>query len=125
MNLRIVGMAMLCGACLGFAASKVYSVQQEERGGYLIAQINIHDRDEYAKYGQGFAEIFRAHKGESVAFSEEPVELEGSWDFTRTVVVRFPSKQAALDWYNSKEYQQIAKHRWAASEANIVLIEGR
>ncbi len=125
MNLRIVGLVGLCGVLVGVFASQVYSAQQEERGGYIIAQINIHDRDEYAKYGQGFAEIFRAHKGESVAFSEEPLALEGSWDFTRTVVVRFPTKQAALDWYNSKEYQEIVKHRWAASEANLVVIEGR
>lgn len=112
------------GLLLGTLAGSAFS-KQEDRGGYIVAQINIHDRDEYAKYGAGFGAIFRAHQGESVAFSEEPDVLEGSWDYGRTVIIRFPSKAAAMAWYESPEYQEILKHRLAAATSNLVLIEGR
>ena len=55
--------------------------------------------------------------------SDSPEVLEGSWDYTRTVVLRFESKEAALGWYRSPEYQEIVKHRWAASKANLVVLE--
>ncbi len=113
-------LGLLLGAWAGTAFSK-----QEERGGYIVAQINIHDRDEYAKYGAGFGEIFQKHNGEGVAFSEAPEVLEGSWDYGRTVVIRFPSKAAAKAWYESPEYQKILQHRLAAATSNLVLIEGR
>lgn len=91
---------------------------------YIVAQIDIVDRDEYRKYEAGFLEIFLKYEGKILAGSEEPSVLEGAWPFTRTVIIEFPSKESALAWYQSDEYQALAKHRFAASTANMVLLEG-
>ncbi len=40
------------------------------------------------------------------------------------VLVEFPSKEDALSWYNSDEYQLLAKHRFSASESNIIIVSG-
>jgi uncharacterized protein (DUF1330 family) len=40
------------------------------------------------------------------------------------VLIEFPSKEIASAWYESDEYQALAQHRFAASTANAVLIEG-
>jgi uncharacterized protein (DUF1330 family) len=40
------------------------------------------------------------------------------------VLVEFPSKEDALDWYESEEYQSLAKHRFASSKSNIVIVSG-
>jgi uncharacterized protein (DUF1330 family) len=89
---------------------------------YFLAQINIHDRDEYQKYLEGYDEIFEKYKGIVVAVDEHPTVLEGSWPFGRTVLIRFPNEEEARRWYDSPEYRELVKHRHRSSEANIVLV---
>tara|TARA_R110001592_G_C12744959_1_gene711339 strand:+ start:155 stop:454 length:300 start_codon:yes stop_codon:yes gene_type:complete len=91
---------------------------------YLVAQIEIIDRETYALYGDGFMEIFSRFKGTLLAVDEEPKLLEGSWPYTRTVLISFPSSEDAMAWYHSDDYQALAKHRYAASSANIVMLSG-
>ena len=41
------------------------------------------------------------------------------------VIIEFPSKQAALDAFNSSEYQELSKLRWANStDTNITIMDG-
>ena len=91
---------------------------------YLVAQITIHDRERYAQYEAGFLEIFAAHEGRLLAVDEQVETLEGAWNCTRTVIAEFPSREAALAWYRSDDYQALAQHRFAASDGNVVLLEG-
>lgn len=91
---------------------------------YLVAQINIEDRDTYARYEAGFMEIFDRYDGELLAVDEAVTELEGSWDYTRTVILRFPDETAARSWYDSADYQALAQHRFAASAANLAIVQG-
>ena len=87
-----------------------------------MAKISISDRDEYAKYEAGFMDIFMKYQGKLLCVDDEPTVLEGAWACTRTVLVEFPDEQATLDWFNSEEYQTLAKHRHASSTGNIVMI---
>ena len=91
---------------------------------YLIATIDILDRDEYARYEEGFLDVFSKYNGKLLSVDENPKLLEGSWTATRTVLIEFPSESEAMDWYMSSEYQELAKHRFAASSGNIALISG-
>lgn len=91
---------------------------------YLVAQIEITDTKRYAQYGAGFLEIFSRYDGKLLSVDEAPAELEGSWPFTRTVLIEFPSETQARAWYDSAEYQALAQHRYASSAANIVIIKG-
>ena len=91
---------------------------------YLIAQINIHDRDRYGQYEAGFMEIFAQYGGEMLAVDESPTVLEGQWPHTRTVLIRFADKAAADAWYKSDSYQELARHRWEASGADIAVLQG-
>ncbi len=93
--------------------------------GYFIARINIKDTEEYQKYLDGFDEVFSKYNGKVVAVDDEVKILEGEWPFGRTVIIRFPSREELLTWYESEEYQRIAEHRRAASDANIVMVNGR
>lgn len=91
---------------------------------YLIAQLNIHDRAVYAKYGVAFMDILIPYGGKLLSVEEGPEVIEGEWGYTRTVLLEFPSEEQARAWYGSADYQAIAQHRRAASTANLVLIRG-
>jgi uncharacterized protein (DUF1330 family) len=92
---------------------------------YAIALITITDRDEYAKYEEGFMEVFARHDGELLVVDEAPRVAEGQWPYTRTVLLRFPDEAALQRWYTSAEYQAIAQHRFKASTANVAVVSGR
>jgi uncharacterized protein (DUF1330 family) len=91
---------------------------------YIVAQINIEDRDTYARYEAGFMEIFDRYEGELLAVDEAVTALEGSWEYTRTVIIQFPDEAAARSWYDSDDYQALAQHRFAASAANLAIVQG-
>lgn len=89
---------------------------------YIIAQIKIHDRKEYEIYENGFDEIFAKYKGMLMAVDESTEILEGEWPYTRTVLITFRREEDARAWFNSSEYQELAKHRRNASDGNIVMV---
>ncbi len=91
---------------------------------FIVARIDIRDRSGYAEYEQRFMGIFECHPGTLLAVSEDPEVLEGSWPATRTVLISFPDRDAALAWYRSRDYQEILQHRLSASSADIALLEG-
>jgi uncharacterized protein (DUF1330 family) len=91
---------------------------------YFIARLTIHDPATYERYLERFDEVFAHFDGEVLAVDDQPVVLEGEWPCTRTVVIRFPDHEEALRWYRSASYQALARHRWDAASADIVLVEG-
>lgn len=92
---------------------------------YFVAQINIHDESEYAKYLERYNEVFEKFRGEVLAVDDNVSFLEGNWPFGRTVLIRFPNRYEFEQWYHSQAYQNIAQHRRNASEANIVILQKR
>jgi len=40
------------------------------------------------------------------------------------VIVQFPSKEEARNWYNSPEYQAAKVHRVKASDYRVIMVEG-
>lgn len=91
---------------------------------YFVAQIKIHDQDEYNKYLDKFDEIFSKYKGEYLAIDESPALLEGDWNYTKSVLIKFRSKDEFEDWYYSEDYQKILKHRLNAAKCDSILLEG-
>jgi uncharacterized protein (DUF1330 family) len=91
---------------------------------YFVAQIRINDPEEYKKYLEKFDDIFSLFKGEYLAIDEHPTLLEGDWNYTKSVLIKFNDKQDFEDWYYSDEYQKILQHRLKASKSDSILIEG-
>jgi len=91
---------------------------------YLIAQINVRDREGYKKYLEGFDEVFKDYDGAILAADKEPEVLEGQWPYQRTVLMSFRDMEEARRWYRSPQYRALAKQRQAVSDSNIVLVRG-
>lgn len=92
---------------------------------YFVANIRIRDEREYGEYLAGADEAFRASGGEYLAVDESPEVLEGGWDYTKTVIIRFPDEETLKKWYGSPAYQRILGHRLAAAECDTIIVHGR
>ncbi len=93
-------------------------------GIYFMASIRIKDVQEYQSYLDGSDEVFRKYKGSYLAVDSRPDVLEGTWDYSRAVLIRFETRDDFEAWYTSPEYQEILGHRLSASECDTILIEG-
>jgi uncharacterized protein (DUF1330 family) len=90
----------------------------------VVAVLNIADRGGYARYEEGFMDIFSKHAGQVLAVDETPRVIEGDWPHMRTVLVSFPSAEDFDAWYGSREYQDLAQHRLSASTASVAMLNG-
>ena len=89
---------------------------------YFLASIKIRDEAEYQKYLNRSGEIFAKYNGEYLAVDNEPEILEGEWDYTRAVLIKFDSRDDFTAWYLSEEYQEILQYRFSAAQCDSVLI---
>ena len=89
---------------------------------YFIANIRIHDEDEYLKYLENVDSVFSKFNGEYLAVDSNPVVLEGNWDYSRLVLIKFPDRDSLCKWYQSDEYQAIVKHRLLAADCDTIIV---
>ena len=91
---------------------------------YFIANIRINNQDEYQKYLDKVDEVFDKYNGEYLAVDESPVILEGKWNFTKSVLIKFNNRKDFDDWYYSNDYQDILKYRLASADSDAILVKG-
>lgn len=91
--------------------------------GYWIAQIDVTDTAAYEGYRKLTPDIIAAHGGRFIVRGGPQEAVEGAARL-RTVVVEFPTYQAARACYFSPAYQTAAAIRQGAAQSNFLLIEG-
>ncbi len=91
--------------------------------GYWIAHVTVTDPDQYKLYAGAAPEAFKKYGATILARGGAHKQMEGDGR-PRNVVIEFPSLQAAIDCYNSPEYQAAKANRRTAGVAEIVLVEG-
>ena len=91
--------------------------------GYWIAQVDVTDPETYAKYRIANATAFAKFGGRFLVRGPEQMVVEGQMR-ARSVVIEFPSLQAAKDCYASPEYQAALAIRKPAGISDLVIVEG-
>ena len=91
--------------------------------GYWIGRVDVNNDEGYKPYAAANLAIFKKFGGRFVVRGGKFECPEGTAR-KRNVVIEFPSYQAALDCYNSPEYQANIKVRQPHSTIDIVVIEG-
>lgn len=91
--------------------------------GYWIAHATVDDPAAYDAYRNANAAPLAAFGGHFLVRGGDRVDAEGSAR-PRTVVIEFPSYQAAIDCYKSEAYQAAKAMRDPISTADLVIIEG-
>ena len=91
--------------------------------GYWIAHIDVPDPEGYKAYQAAVVEPFGKFGARYLVRGGQCVVTEGK-QRARTVVMEFPSYDAALACYRSPEYQAAKALRKGSAEADIVALEG-
>jgi uncharacterized protein (DUF1330 family) len=90
---------------------------------YWIAHITVPNLDAYQPYRAKVPAIIEAYGGKFIVRAGAQTVVEGEVR-PRTVVIEFPTLQAATDCYNSKEYQAAKALRINASTGDVCIVEG-
>ena len=91
---------------------------------YLIAVETVHDESMFAEYRKHVIATLEAFGGRFVARGGKLTVLEGEWLHPRTVIIEFPSRDAAEAWYKSPDYQKIIGLRLKSTSGNLVILDG-
>jgi uncharacterized protein (DUF1330 family) len=91
---------------------------------YVIASVEVTDPTAYEDYRKGVLATITKHGGKFLARGGAVQRLEGSIDWNRVVVIEFTNVAAAKAWYESPDYQPLAKLRQKASRSNLIIVEG-
>ncbi len=91
--------------------------------GYWIAHVTVDDAETYRLYQQANATIFAEYGAQFLvrAGAQQVVEGEAR---PRSVILEFPTIEAARACYHSAAYQAAKALRLGASNADIVIVEG-
>ena len=92
---------------------------------YCVGDVDIHNIDNYKKYMEQVKPLVEKYGGEYLTRGGPMEALETElWSPIRMVLLKFPNKQAAMDWMNSEEYQPVKKIRQDNSSGTMVILEG-
>jgi len=91
--------------------------------GYAIFQIEITNPEEYKNYVAKASGLVAKYGGEYLVRGGDYECVEGEWKLPRTVVVKFPSYEKALEFYNSEEYKPVRQIRLDNSVGNVIIIK--
>lgn len=90
---------------------------------YWVAHVDVRDAEIYAKYREANAAPF-ARYGARFIVRGGPQTIKEGQSRARTVVIEFPSLDAATACFHSAEYQAAKAIRDPISSADLVIVEG-
>lgn len=91
---------------------------------YGIFQETVKDEATFAEYRKLVMPTLAAHDGKFVVRGGALSVVEGEWPHPRLVIIEFPSRAAAENWYLSPEYQAILPMRLKSAVGNAVFVDG-
>ena len=92
---------------------------------YMIVRCVIHDREKFISgYGTEASKLLEKYGGKYLIRAPGAMPLEGIDEDNNSVVIsEWPSKERALEFWNSDEYQEIKKLREDIAECKVLVIE--
>lgn len=93
------------------------------RKGYWIVRVDITEPEPFKAYATANSEALKKYGARFLVRAGAFNVAEGATR-ARNTIVEFPSYQAALDCWNSPEYQSARSLRLNAAEIDLIIVEG-
>ncbi len=91
---------------------------------YLIAHIEVTNPELMEKYRAQVPAIVAKYQGKYLVRGGETEVIEGDYFKHRIVLLEFPDKECANNFYNSDDYAPLKMLRLEAGNNSSVLVEG-
>lgn len=91
---------------------------------YVIAHLDVHDPETFARYRERVPEVVAQFGGRYLVRGGRAEALEGQWTVPRLVILEFESMARARAFYESPEYQEILPLRLSAARGTLAIVEG-
>ena len=90
----------------------------------MLDDLAENDPEAYKEYISKVKPIVEKFGGEYLVRAGEYKVIDGEWKYPRTVVIKFPTYEKALEWYNSEEYKPVKPIRLENTVTNGIIIRG-
>ena len=90
---------------------------------YIVVNATITDQALLDEYVAAAGPTIRNHPVKALVATNDATVLEGEAG-ERVVVLEFPSREAALAWYQSPEYQAVIDKRLNSTKGFLTLVDG-
>ncbi len=91
---------------------------------FIVNQVVVHDPVRYADYAARGRAAMALYGGRMLAAGGQVETLEGEPIPDRVVIIEFPSRDDALAYYHSAEYQAARAARGDAATVRFALVDG-
>ena len=92
---------------------------------YIIVESQVSDPERFKAYMAAAPAVVAAAGGEYLARGGRLAVLEGDWQPTRITLLRFPSFEAAQDFYDAESYRAARLLRLGTTDRfNMIVTEG-
>lgn len=91
---------------------------------YLIAEVNPKNPEAYSEYLSKVPKIVSKYNGKYLVRGGKISHHEGNWKPKRMVVVKFPNREKAMAFYDSKEYGKFKLIRNKVADSNLIFVDG-
>jgi uncharacterized protein (DUF1330 family) len=93
--------------------------------GYVIAELEVTDPALYETYRPMAAAAIAAFGGRYLVRGGDPEVLEGDDPARRSVILEFESRERAVEWYNSPQYEAAKQIRQKSTKTKAVILTGQ
>ncbi len=91
---------------------------------YIIVDVTIYNAEDYESYKNLTPASIAAYGGKFIVRGGETESLEGDWQPERIVLLEFPSKDIAKQWWSSVEYAPAKAIRQRSAFTRMLLVDG-
>ena len=91
---------------------------------YVVLDVTVTDPLRYDEYKKLAPQAVEAYGGSYIARGGRSETLEGGWEPSRLVILRFDGVEKAKQWLDSPEYKAAKALRHEAATTNMVVVEG-
>ncbi len=91
---------------------------------YVILDIDVKDRDAFSRYVQEVSPMLARWGARYLVRGGDVKVLEGEWDHHTVVLLEFPSRTVAEEFYESEEYAPLLALRLDSTDCMLAILEG-
>lgn len=91
---------------------------------YVLGDFAIRDPDGFKEYAQKVRPLLESYGARYLVRGGDVEILEGEWEHHTVVLLEFPSREVADEFYRSDEYAPLLALRLESADSTVSVLEG-